>query len=276
LRPAGSRVRQDRVVSSGEPLVQRERPAVARPLVILPTYNESENIAAIISAAGAALPHAHLLVIDDGSPDGTADLATTAGAALGDGRVTVLRRPAKSGLGSAYRDGFRWGIDRGHDALIEMDSDFQHDPAALPELLAALSAGADAVIGSRYVAGGSTPAAWPRHRLLLSRWANRYAGAMLGLGVRDATAGFRAYRADLLDRIDLDAVRADGYGFQVEMTYETRLAGGRIVEVPIRFGDRTLGTSKMSVRIVVEALVLVTVWGVRHRIRRGRVSSASS
>jgi len=246
-----------------------DRAPIARPLVVLPTYNEGENIAEVIARAGAALPSASMLVVDDDSPDGTADIAEAAGEALGGDRVSVLRRESKAGLGSAYRAGFRWGMARGHDALIEMDSDLQHDPDVLPDLVAPLAAGADLVVGSRYVPGGSTPD-WSWHRLLLSRWGNRYAGAMLGLGIHDATAGFRAYRADLLERIDLDAVRADGYGFQIEMTYETRLAGGTIVEVPIRFGDRQRGTSKMSGRIVVEALLLVTWWGLRDRVLRRR------
>ena len=240
----------------------------ARPLVVLPTYNEAENIAEVLGLVRAALPTAEVLVVDDGSPDGTADVAERAGAALGGG-VSVLRRPGKAGLGSAYRDGFRWGIAHGHDALIEMDADLQHDPAALPDLIAPLGESADLVVGSRYIPGGSTPE-WAWSRLQLSRWGNRYAGAMLSIGVRDATSGFRAYRAELLGRIDLDAINADGYGFQIEMCYATRKVGGAITEVPIRFGDRQRGASKMSSRIVVEALLLVTWWGVRDRILRRR------
>ena len=239
---------------------------VCRPLVVLPTYNEAENIAAVIERVGAAVPSATLLVVDDGSPDGTADLAVAAGVELGGDRVQVLRRGTKSGLGTAYRAGFRWGIEHGHDALIQMDSDFQHDPDSLPDLIAPLNAGADVVIGSRYVSGGSIPDHWPWYRRHLSRWGNRYASAMLGIGVRDITAGFRAYSAEFVAGLDLDAIRADGYGFQVEMTYQTRLAGGTIVEVPIQFGERHHGESKMSVHIVAEAMALVTWWGIRDRL----------
>jgi dolichol-phosphate mannosyltransferase len=240
----------------------------ARPLVVLPTYNEADNIELVLRLVRDALPAATVLVVDDGSPDGTADLAEEVGAQLGGG-VEVLRRPAKAGLGSAYRAGFRWGIQHGHDALIEMDSDLQHDPAALPSLLAPLGDSADLVVGSRYVPGGSTPS-WAWHRLQLSRWGNRYAGWVLGIKVRDATSGFRAYRADLMAKLDLESVRADGYGFQIEMCYETRRVGGTIAEVPIKFGERERGASKMSSRIIVEALLLVTWWGVRDRVLRRR------
>ena len=235
-----------------------------RALVCLPTYNESATVAEVLRLARAAVPDAHLLVIDDGSPDGTAAIAEGVAAELGG--VSVLRRPGKAGLGSAYRDGFRRGLAEGYDALVEMDSDLSHDPAALPTLLGELEAGADLAIGSRYVPGGVIPD-WSWHRRALSRWGNRYAAAALHLDVRDATAGFRAYRAEILARIDLDEVRADGYGFQIEMAYRVARLGGRIVEVPITFVDRTEGTSKMSGRIVVEALALVTVWGVRDRLR---------
>ncbi|MEO7556447.1 MAG: polyprenol monophosphomannose synthase [Acidimicrobiales bacterium] len=243
------------------------RTAISRPLVVLPTYNEAENIGEVLRRVRIALASAEVLVVDDASPDGTADLAAAAAAEVGG--VHVLRRPGKAGLGSAYRAGFRWGLERGYDALVEMDADLQHDPADLPSLVGPLNDRADLVIGSRYVAGGSTPA-WAWYRLQLSRWGNRYAGFVLGLGVHDATAGFRAYRADLLRRIDLDAVRADGYGFQIEMCYAARGAGAEVVEVPIRFGDRQRGTSKMSSKIVVEALLLVTWWGFRDRVLRRR------
>jgi dolichol-phosphate mannosyltransferase len=236
-----------------------------RPLVVLPTYNEALNIAEVLTKARAAVPDAEVLVVDDGSPDGTADLAEELGKELE--QIGVLRRPGKAGLGSAYRAGFRIGLDRGLDVMIEMDSDLSHDPAALPLLLAAIDEGADLVIGSRYVPGGSIPN-WRLHRRLLSRWGNRYAAAVLNLGVHDCTAGYRAYRATLLNTIDLDAVRADGYGFQIEMTYVVSQAGGKIVEVPISFTDRLRGTSKMSGRIVVEAMVLVTWWGIRDRVLR--------
>ncbi len=229
-----------------------------RPLVIVPTYNEADNIERILAEVRKALPDAGILVVDDGSPDGTADLVDRVAPELGD--VSVLRRPAKSGLGSAYRAGFAWGLARGYDACIEMDADFSHDPAALPDLLAPLSQGYEVVIGSRYVPGGSIPN-WSWHRHLLSRGGNVYASVVLGLGVSDSTAGFRAYAASVLQRLELDRIRAEGYGFQIEMTYRSKQAGAAIAEVPIRFVDRVAGESKMSSAIVVEALGLVTYWG---------------
>jgi dolichol-phosphate mannosyltransferase len=235
-----------------------------RALVVLPTYQEASNITAVLERLRAVVPAAHVLVVDDASPDGTADLAEKAAAELGG--IDVLRRPGKDGLGSAYRAGFRHGLAEGYDVLVEIDADGSHDPAALPALLAAIEHGADLAIGSRYVPGGAIPD-WPPMRRFISLAGNRYVELMLRLRVRDATAGFRAYRADVLRRIDLPAVRADGYGFQVEMAYRVARLGGRIVEVPITFTDRVEGDSKMSGRIVVEALVLVTLWGIRDRLR---------
>lgn len=236
-------------------------------LVVLPTYNEIDNIEAVLRRVRATVPDAHVLVVDDASPDGTAEVAKALGAELG--QIEVLHRAGKLGLGAAYRAGFDLGLARGFDPLVEMDADLSHDPADLPSLLAAVAHGADLAIGSRYVPGGSVPA-WAWHRRLLSRWGNRYAAAALGLAVNDATSGFRAYAAAMVRSIDLQAVRADGYGFQVEMTYRVVRRRGRVVEVPIAFTDRELGTSKMSGRIVVEALALVTGWGLRDRLlRRG-------
>ncbi|QXC62290.1 polyprenol monophosphomannose synthase [Aquihabitans sp. G128] len=237
-------------------------------LVVLPTYQEAENIRDVLGRIRVSVPDAHVLVVDDGSPDGTADLAAAAGEELG--QIDVLRRTQKSGLGPAYRAGFTWGLDHGHDVLIEMDADGQHDPAVLPQLVAAVGEGGfDLAIGSRYVPGGAVPG-WPRNRRLLSQWGNRYIGLMLKLPVRDATAGFRAYRRSIIEKIGLDRVRADGYGFQIEMAYEVAKAGGTITEIPITFRDRALGVSKMSPNIVTEALVLVTRWGVRDRVNRLR------
>ncbi|MEA3019410.1 MAG: dolichol-phosphate mannosyltransferase [Actinomycetota bacterium] len=239
-----------------------------RPLVVLPTYQEAENIEAVLSRLRASVPDAHVLVVDDGSPDGTAELAKKVADTLGS--IDVLHRGHKSGLGSAYRAGFSWGIERGFDVLVEMDADLSHHPEALPGLLAVVDAGADLVIGSRYVPGGSTPD-WPRVRRALSIFGNRYAAMVLGLDVRDATAGFRAYRSEIVQRVDLRHSRADGYGFQVEMVYRIVRLGGRIVEVPITFTDRVEGSSKMSGRIVVEALSLVTAWGARDLLTGDRL-----
>jgi dolichol-phosphate mannosyltransferase len=233
--------------------------------VVIPTYQEAENIATVLGRVRTALPSASVLVVDDGSPDGTADLADAVATEVG--QVEVLRRPGKAGLGSAYRAGFAHGIERGFDVLIEMDADLSHDPADLPRLVAAVKDGASVAIGSRYVPGGATPN-WPRPRLWLSRWGNRYVGVILGLGVRDATAGFRAYRAPTLEAIDYRSTRADGYAFQVEMAYRVRTVGHSITELPITFSDRERGTSKMSGRIVVEAMLLVTWWGIRDRLLR--------
>lgn len=237
-------------------------------LVVIPTYNESENIDRVLRRVRGALPDATVLVVDDGSPDGTGDIAEKVGTEIGN--IELLRRTEKSGLGSAYRAGFRWGLDRGFDVCIEMDADLSHDPDALPDLVAPLGKGFELVIGSRYVPGGSIPN-WAWHRRLLSRGGNVYASTLLGLGVTDSTSGFRAYSASMLNRIALDNIRAEGYGFQIEMTYQAKRAGAPIVEVPIRFVDRTEGESKMSMIIVVEALGLVTWWGIQrvvHVFRR--------
>lgn len=234
-----------------------------RTLVVMPTYNEAANIEDVLRRIREAVPAAEVLVVDDGSPDGTASIA----AALGDelGQIAVLRRTAKEGLGAAYKAGFALGLADGAEILIEMDADLSHDPSALPAIISAAEHGADLVIGSRYVPGGSIPN-WSFGRRSLSRWGNRYAAGVLGLAINDATSGYRAYRASMLQQLDLDAVRADGYAFQIEMTYRVVRLSGRVVELPISFIDRTRGTSKMSSRIVVEALVLVTAWGVRDRM----------
>lgn len=230
---------------------------------MVPTYQEAENIAEVLGRIRAAAPGASILVVDDASPDGTAELAEAVGRELGD--IGVLRQEAKGGLGPAYRAGFRSGLADGFDAFVEIDADLSHDPADLPRLLHEVRNGADLAIGSRYVDDGATPD-WPRRRRMLSRWGNRYAGMMLDLPVTDATAGYRAYRATTLAAIDLDRVRADGYGFQIEMAYAVHQLGGTIVEIPITFRDRVLGTSKMSAAIVVEAIALVTWWGMRKRL----------
>ncbi len=236
--------------------------------VTVPTYNEVENIELLARRVRDALPGAHILVVDDGSPDGTADKAEALDADLGG--IEVLRRPKKMGLGSAYRAGHAIGIARGYDVMVQIDADLSHDPADLPRLVAAIDRGADLAIGSRYVPGGSVPN-WPKHRLALSYWGNRYAAFCLGVPVRDTTAGYRAYRASILDAMGFATTHSTGYGFQIEMTYRVLQAGGTIEEVPIAFTDRVRGNSKMSWRIVAEAMLLVTWWGIRDRVlRRGR------
>ncbi len=236
-----------------------------RSLIVLPTYQEAETVTTVLRRIRGAVPAADVLVVDDGSPDGTAGLARAAGAELGS--IEVMRRASKTGLGSAYRDGMRWGIGRGYEILVEMDADLSHDPADLPRLIGAVEDGADLAVGSRYVAGGTIPA-WSLPRRVLSRQGNRYAAALLRLPATDSTSGFRAYRATVVKAVDLDRVRADGYGFQIEMVRRVVAAGGIVVELPIAFTERTQGHSKMSTRIVVEALGLVTWWGLRDRLGR--------
>jgi dolichol-phosphate mannosyltransferase len=230
--------------------------------VVIPTYNEADNIVDLLDAIREVLPAAHVLVVDDGSPDGTGELVGRI--AKEDPRVQLLERSEKSGLGAAYRVGFAEALAEGADVVVEMDADFSHDPKDLPRLIDALGGGAGLAIGSRYVKGGSSPGL-PPSRLAISRLGNLYAAVMLGFGVRDATAGFRAYRAAVLELIDLAAVRADGYGFQVEMAYRVCQLGFEIVEVPVEFHSRRAGTSKMSARIVVEAMALCTAWGMARR-----------
>ncbi len=231
-----------------------------RTLVVVPTYNEASGVEAVLRRIREELPEGHILVVDDNSPDGTGGLVEAMSAA--DPRMSLLSRPTKSGLGSAYLAGFTEGLARGFDILVEMDADLSHDPVALPALVSATTHGADLAIGSRYVAGSSIPD-WTRRRAFLSRWGNRYAALALGLAVNDSTSGYRAYRADALAKVDLGHVRAYGYGFQVEMTYRLIRQGARVVEIPVAFVDRTAGESKMSLPIVIEAFALVTGWGLR-------------
>jgi dolichol-phosphate mannosyltransferase len=236
--------------------------ATGRPvLVVIPTFNERENVAAITRRVRAAVPAAHLLVVDDASPDGTGQLADEL--AAGDEQIHVLHRGGKAGLGAAYIAGFGWGLVNGFDVLVEMDADGSHSPEQLPRLLQALD-GADLVIGSRWIPGGSV-VDWPRRRELLSRGANLYTRLALGIDVHDATAGYRAYRRQVLEKIDYTAVSSQGYCFQIDLAWRTVNAGFRVVEAPITFADRTRGESKMSGSIVREALWRVTQWGVTHR-----------
>jgi dolichol-phosphate mannosyltransferase len=236
-----------------------------RVTVAIPTYNESENLPDISTAVTA---HGyHLLVVDDSSPDGTGELADRL--ATEDPLISVLHRPNKEGLGPAYAAGFDKALADGAEVVIEMDADFSHDPADLPRLVKAIDDGADLAIGSRYVPGGSTPD-WPVTRRLISKGGNLYARAMLGIPTRDATAGFRAYRAEALRALPYREAQASGYAFQVEMAMRAYETGLRVVEVPISFRDRTRGTSKMGTGIVMEAMRLVTVWGWQRAVRRVR------
>ena len=234
-----------------------------RTLVVMPTYNELENLPPILERLRGAVPFAHVLVADDASPDGTGALADEL--ARTDDHLHVMHRPGKQGLGAAYLDGFAWGVERGFDVLVEMDADGSHQPEQLPLLLERVAAGADLVIGSRWVPGGSV-VDWPRHRMLLSQGGNLYTRLALGIDVQDATAGFRAFRRTALERMHLEEVQSQGYCFQVDLTWRAALAGLRIEEVPITFVERQVGTSKMSQVIVAEALWRVTVWGVRRRV----------
>jgi dolichol-phosphate mannosyltransferase len=232
-----------------------------RVLVVLPTYQEASNIENVLRKVRKSLPDATVLVVDDSSPDHTGEIAEKLGQEIRG--VEVLSRPARAGLGSAYRAGFAWGLERSYEAFIEMDADLSHDPEALPDLLTPLENGFEVVVGSRYVPGGSIPY-WSWHRRLLSRAGNVYASALLHLSVTDLTSGFRAYAGSVLRNIDLDHVRADGYGFQIEMVYRAVRAGAAVTEVPIRFVDRVKGESKMSMHTIVEALGLVTWWGLKR------------
>ena len=239
-----------------------------RVTVVIPTYNECENLADLAAAVRAY--GYRLLVVDDNSPDGTGDLAD--GLAAEDEAIAVLHRPAKRGLGKAYTEAFdRLIASEEADVIVEMDADFSHDPVDLPRLIAAIEAGADLVIGSRYVAGGSTPD-WPLTRRLVSKGGNLYARLMLGVPTRDTTAGFRAFRVEALRRLPYDQTRASGYGFQVEMAWLAHRTGLTIAEVPVNFRDRTRGTSKMGTKIVLEAMWLVTVWGLSRLGRSIRLT----
>jgi dolichol-phosphate mannosyltransferase len=242
------------------------RPPVERILVIIPTYNESENIERIVSRVRSAAPSADVLVADDNSPDGTGALADRLAEA--DPQIHVLHRRGKEGLGAAYLAGFAWGLQRGYDALVEMDADGSHQPEQLPALLAAL-ADADLVLGSRWVKGGRVEN-WPRSREILSRGGNLWTRLVLGINLRDATGGYRVFRRETLLGIGLEDVASSGYCFQVDLAWRTVRAGFRVVEVPITFVEREFGSSKMSQKIVAEALLLTTWWGITHRARQVR------
>ncbi|MFC4003369.1 polyprenol monophosphomannose synthase [Prauserella oleivorans] len=230
-------------------------------LVIIPTYNERENLTPLLRRLHTTLPDVHVLVVDDGSPDGTGELADKLAAT--DDRIHVLHRTEKAGLGAAYIAGFRWGLERDYATLVEMDADGSHAPEDLPRILDAL-ADSDLVIGSRYVPGGAL-VNWPKRRELLSRGANIYSRLALGVPVNDMTAGFRAYRRAVLGKLPLDDIASAGYCFQIDLTLRTAQEGFDIVEVPITFTEREVGQSKMSGSIVVEAMLRVAQWGAEHR-----------
>jgi dolichol-phosphate mannosyltransferase len=231
-------------------------------LVCIPTYDEAANVERIVRRVRSAVPAAHVLVVDDNSPDGTGQIADTL--AAGDDQVHVLHRAGKEGLGAAYLDAFRWALDRGYDIVVEMDADGSHRPEELPSLLAALDGGADLALGSRWVDGGQV-VNWPRSREVLSRGGNTYARLALGIPLRDATGGYRAFRAATLKGLDLSDVESQGYCFQVDLARRAIDLGFTVVEVPITFVEREAGVSKMSRSIVGEALWRVTIWGAQTR-----------
>jgi dolichol-phosphate mannosyltransferase len=243
--------------------VAAARPS-ARTLVIIPTYNELENLPLIVGRVTKATPEVHILVVDDGSPDGTGQLADEL-AGADSTRIHVMHRTAKDGLGAAYLAAFDWGLSRGYNVLVEMDADGSHAPEQLYRLLDAIDDGADVAIGSRYVDGG-TVRNWPWRRLVLSKTANTYARLLLGVGINDITAGYRAYRREVLEKLDLSAVDSKGYCFQVDLTWRSINQGFTVVEVPITFTERELGVSKMSGSNIREAMVKTAQWGIGGRI----------
>jgi dolichol-phosphate mannosyltransferase len=238
----------------------------SRVVVVIPTYNERENLEWIVARLRAAVPEADVLVVDDDSPDGTGDLADQLAAA--DPQVRVVHRAEKAGLGAAYLHGFRVALERGYDVVGEMDADGSHQPEQLPSLLAALPS-ADLVIGSRWVSGGSV-VNWPLSRTMLSVGGNLYARVLLGIPLRDITAGYRLFRRTTLEVIDLSSVESAGYIFQTDLAFRTVRAGLRVVEVPIEFVERVRGESKMSRDVAIESLRLITAWGLRERRRQVR------
>ena len=247
-----------------EPTTPGEGVPSARTLVIIPTYDERENLPGVVERLLAAAPEVSVLIADDNSPDGTGEVADRLAAEDPRGRITVMHREGKQGLGAAYIAGFRWGLERGYTVLVEMDADGSHPPERLPAMLAAVDGGADLAIGSRYVPGGAV-VNWPWQRHVISRGGNVYSRVMLGVGIKDITAGYRAYRATALAELDLDSIESMGYCFQIDMTWRLLNNGHRVVEVPITFTERTVGQSKMSESIFREAAVNVARWGWEKR-----------
>lgn len=237
-----------------------------RPFVVIPTYNEAKNISEAIRRIKKQLPDIEILVVDDSSPDGTADVVRSLAQEYSN--IEVIERDAKLGLGSAYRLGFQVGLERGATSLVEMDADLSHEPESLPQLIRAVEEeGADLCIGSRYVRGGASPGL-KTYRLWLSRAGNLYAALALGINIKDATSGFRVYSSEILKKIDIETVSADGYAFQIEMAFRVQASNGKVVERPIIFRDRRFGTSKMSFKVVTEAIFLCTVWGIQDRVAK--------
>ncbi len=237
-------------------------------VVVIPTYNEAGNIEKVLNGVRAALPQARLLVVDDDSPDGTGEIVEryqSSHQTDGLSEVSVLHRSAKTGLGAAYRAGFTTALSMGAEICVQMDADLSHDPMYLPAIVSAVEMGADAALGSRYTPGGQIDN-WPPLRRFLSRWGNRFAAGMLGLAINDATSGYRAYSASVLRMMDFSTVRAEGYGFQIEMTHRAVRSGARIIEVPILFTDRIVGESKLDHHIIGEAFTLVTQLWFRDRL----------
>jgi dolichol-phosphate mannosyltransferase len=234
--------------------------------VVIPTYQEADNIGRLLATIRRHCPDLEVIICDDNSPDGTGKLAEAAAEELGG--IEVLHRPGKMGLGAAYRHGFRHALDRGFEVIAQMDADFSHDPEVLPRLLAAVEQGADVAVGSRYVPGGSVPN-WTWSRRKLSQWGNAYARTLLDLSLRDATTAFRVYRAEVLERIDIDGTTANGYLFQIETAFRLSVHDLDIVELPITFVDRVEGESKMAVvQTMVETELRVTWWAIALRAPR--------
>lgn len=235
-------------------------------LVVTPTYNERDNLASFVAGVLAAMPEAHLMIVDDASPDGTGEIADDL--AKNDGRIFVIHRAGKLGLGTAYVEAFRWGLERGYERFFEMDADFSHDVRYLPDFVRALDEGADAVIGSRNIPGGGVEG-WGPGRHFISKGGSIYSRTILGLAVKDLTSGYKAFTRRTLEAIDLSGVRSNGYSFQIEMTYRAIRKGMKVVEVPIVFVDRRAGQSKMSRKIFLEAIGVV--WKLRSEALRGKL-----
>ncbi len=237
-----------------------------RVLIITPTYNERDNLEVFLEQVGSVVPDAHVLIVDDNSPDGTGEIADRYAAR--DDRIHVMHRPGKMGLGSAYVAGFHWALERDYEVVLEMDTDLSHDPKYVPEMLRALENGADIAIGSRNIPGGGVEG-WGPGRHIVSKGGSLYSRTILGLDVRDLTSGFKAFHRRALEAIDLDQVRSNGYSFQIEMTFRALQRGMRVAEVPIVFVDRRAGRSKMSRKIFLEAIAMV--WKLRLDAMRGRL-----